>query len=184
METFDFNVVPDLDLRMFRELASCGYIKERRNIIFLGRSGAGKTHLATSLGIEACKNNCSTRFITCYGLVNELIEARQEKTLQRLVQKYARQDLLILDELGYIPFSKEGAELLFQVLAERHEKGSVILTTNLGFADWTKVFGDPVMTAALLDRLTHKAHIIDCNWDSFRLKQSLKDKNQQKKGNR
>lgn len=182
METFDFNMAPDLDLRMFRELAGCGYIREHRNVIFLGRSGAGKTHLSTILGIEACKNNYSARFITCYGLVNELIEARQEKTLQRLIQKYARYDLLILDELGYIPFSKEGAELLFQVLAERHEKGSVLLTTNLGFADWTQVFGDPVMTAALLDRLTHKAYIINCNWDSFRLKQSLKDKNLTKKG--
>lgn len=176
LETFDLSAVPELDIRLFRELAGAGYIKERRNVIFLGRSGAGKTHMATALGIEACKNNFRTKFITCYGLVNELIEARQERTLQRLLQRYARYDLLVLDELGYIPFSKEGSELLFQVLAERHEKGSVMITTNLGFADWTQVFGDPVMTAALLDRLTHKAHIIDCNWDSFRLKQSLKEK--------
>ena len=94
--------------------------------------------------------------------------------MQRLLARYARFDLLVLDELGYIPFSKEGAELLFQVLAERHEKGSVIITTNLGFADWTQVFGDPVMTAALLDRLTHKAQIIPCQWDSYRLQESLK----------
>jgi DNA replication protein DnaC len=132
--------------------------------------------MATALGIEACKNNSRTRFITCYGLVNELIEAREERELRRLIQRYTRYDLLILDELGYIPFSKEGSELLFQVLAERHERGSVIITTNLGFADWTQVFGDPIMTAALLDRLTHKAHIINCNWDSYRLKQSLKGK--------
>jgi len=132
--------------------------------------------MGTALGIEACKNNFRTRFVTCYGLVNELIEARQQRTLQRLIQRYVRYDLLILDELGYIPFSKEGAELLFQVLAERHEKDSVMITTNLGFADWTQVFGDPVMTAALLDRLTHKAHIINCTWDSYRLKQSLKEK--------
>lgn len=184
METFDFNAVPELDIRMFRELAGCEYIKEHRNVIFLGRSGAGKTHMATALGIETCKNNYRTRFVTCCGLVNELIEARQERTLQRLLQKYARYDLLILDELGYIPFSKEGAELLFQVLAERHEKGSVMTTTNLGFADWTQVFGDPVMTAALLDRLTHKAHIINCNWESFRLKQSLKERDPRGKGNR
>jgi DNA replication protein DnaC len=176
LETFDLSAVPDLDIRVFRDLAGGGYIQEHRNVIFLGRSGTGKTHMATALGIEACKNNFRTRFITCYGLVNELIEARQEKTLQRLLQKYARYDLLVLDELGYIPFSKEGAELLFQVLAERHEKGSVMITTNLGFADWTQVFGDPVMTAALLDRLTHKAHILNCNWESYRLKQSLKEK--------
>jgi DNA replication protein DnaC len=183
MESFDLSAVPELDIRLFRELAEGGYIRERRNVIFLGRSGAGKTHMATALGIEACKNKFRTRFVSCYGLVNELIEARQEKALQRLIQRYIRYDLLILDELGYIPFSKEGSELLFQVLAERHEKGSVMITTNLGFADWTKVFGDPVMTAALLDRLTHKAHIISCNWDSYRLKQSLKEKGKTRKEN-
>lgn len=176
MESFDLAAVPELDIRLFRDLAGSDFIKERKNVIFLGRSGTGKTHMATALGIEACRNNYRTRFVTCYGLVNELIEARQEKTLQRLLQRYARYELVILDELGYIPFSKEGSELLFQVLAERHERGSVIITTNLGFADWTQVFGDPVMTAALLDRLTHKARIINCNWDSFRLKQSLKEK--------
>jgi DNA replication protein DnaC len=181
IETFDLTAVPELDIRLFRDLAGGGYIRERRNVIFLGKSGAGKTHMATALGIEACKNNFRTRFVSCYSLANELIEARQERSLQRLVQRCVRYDLLILDELGYIPFSKEGSELLFQILAERHEKGSVMITTNLGFADWTKVFGDPVMTAALLDRLTHKAHIINCNWDSFRLKQSLKEKGKPRK---
>jgi DNA replication protein DnaC len=176
LETFDIAAVPELDLRLFRELTGESYIKEHRNVIFLGKSGVGKTHMATALGIEACKNNFRTRFVTCYGLVNELIEARQERTLQRLIQRYVRYDLLILDELGYVPFSKEGSELLFQVLAERHEKGSVMITTNLGFADWTQIFGDQVMTAALLDRLTHRAHIINCHWDSYRLKQSLKEK--------
>ena len=174
MEGFDFDLTPDLDIRLVRELSGCDYIKERRNIIFLGRSGTGKTHLATALGVEACKSNYRTRFVSCYTLVNELIEARQDKDLQRLIQRYSRYDLLILDELGYIPFSREGSELLFQVLAERQEKGSVIITTNLGFADWTQVFDDPVMTAALLDRLTHKAHIVNCQWESYRLKQSLK----------
>ncbi len=173
MEGFDFNAVDGLDIRLIRDLSGCDYIKERRNVIFLGRSGAGKTHLATALGVDACKNNYRTRFVSCYALVNELIEAREERDLQRLIQRYARYDLLILDELDYIPFSKEGSELLFQVLAERQEKGSVIITTNLGFADWTQVFGDPVMTAALLDRLTHRAHIVNCQWDSYRLKQSL-----------
>ncbi len=176
LETFDIEAAPDLDMRLFRELSNCDFIKEHKNIIFLGRSGTGKTHMATAIGIESCRNNYRTRFITCYGLVNELIEAREEKALQRILQRYARYDLLILDELGYIPFSKEAGELLFQVLAERHERGSVIITTNLGFADWTQVFGDSVMTAALLDRLTHKAHIINCSWESYRLKQSLKNK--------
>lgn len=176
VETFDLNAVPDLDMRLFRELCGSDYIKEHRNVIFLGKSGVGKTHLATALGIEACKANYRTRFISCYGLVNELIEARELRDLNRLIQRYSRYDLLILDELGYIPFSKEGSELLFQVLAERYEKGSIMITTNLGFADWTQVFGDPVITATLLDRLTHKAHIIDCMWESYRLKQSIKAK--------
>jgi len=176
LEGFDFNSVDGLDIRRIRDLSGCDYIKERRNVIFLGRSGAGKTHLATALGVEACKNNHRTRFVSGYALVNELIEARQEKGLQRLIQRYTGYELLIIDELGYIPFSKEGAELLFQILAERQEKGSVIITTNLGFADWTQIFGDPVMTAALLDRLTHRAHIVNCQWDSYRLKQSLKEK--------
>lgn len=176
MEGFDFGAVAGLDMRLIRELSGCDYIKERRNVIFLGRSGTGKTHLATALGVDACKNNYRTRFVSCYALVNELIEARQERDLQRIIQRHSRYDLLILDELGYIPFSKEGSELLFQVFAERQEKGSVVITTNLGFADWTQVFGDPVMTAALLDRLTHRAAIVNCQWDSYRLKQSLQEK--------
>ena len=173
LETFNLDAVPKLDIRIFRELISCEYVKEHRNVIFLGSSGTGKTHMATALGLEACKNNYNTRFITCYGLVNELVEAREQRELQRIIKRYSRYDLLILDELGYIPFSKEGAELLFQVLAERYEKGSVMITTNLGFADWTRIFGEQNMTAALLDRLTHKARIINCSWNSYRLKQSL-----------
>ena len=174
LESFAFEAAPVLDKRLMRELATGEYLKEKRNVIMLGKSGTGKTHLATALGIEACRQSQRVRFVTGYALANELIEARTEKDLTRLIGKYTRLDLLILDELGYVPFSKEGAELLFQILAERHERGSVIITTNLGFADWTQIFGDPNMTAALLDRLTHRAHIIECTWDSYRLKQSLK----------
>lgn len=174
LETFGFEAAPALDKRFVRELATGEYLKEKRNVIMLGKSGTGKTHLATALGIEACRQSQRVRFVTGYALANELIEARTEKELTRLIGKYTRLDLLILDELGYVPFSKEGAELLFQILAERHERGSVIITTNLGFADWTQIFGDHNMTAALLDRLTHRAHIIECTWDSYRLKQSLK----------
>ncbi|MBW2370537.1 MAG: IS21-like element helper ATPase IstB [Deltaproteobacteria bacterium] len=176
VETFDLNAVPDLDMRLFRDLCGCDYIKEHRNVIFLGGSGTGKTHMATALGIEACKANYRTRFISGYGLVNELLETRETRDLSRIIQRYSRYDLLILDELGYIPFSKEGSELLFQVLAERYERGSVMITSNLGFADWTQVFGDPIITATLLDRLTHRAYTINCPWDSYRLKQSIKEK--------
>ncbi|WP_300672011.1 IS21-like element helper ATPase IstB [Desulfoluna sp.] len=174
LETFDFTASPQLDRRLVRELATGEYLKEKRNIIFMGKSGTGKTHLATALGIEACTEGHRTRFVTGCGLANELIEAGDKKGLTRMLKRYAGYGLLVVDELGYVPFSKEGGELLFQVLAERHEKRSVIITTNLGFGDWTQVFGDPNLTAALLDRLTHKAHVIHCNWDSYRLKETLK----------
>ena len=181
LEAFDFEEAPDLDTMLIRELANGDYIKEPRNIIFLGKSGTGKTHLSIALGIAACKKSFRVRFVSGYSLANELIEARKDKDLSRIIQRYTRYDLLILDELGYIPFTKEGAELLFQVMAERHEKGAIIITTNLGFADWTQIFGDSNMTAALLDRLTHNAHIINCTWKSFRLKQTLKGRKQTKK---
>ena len=176
LEAFDQQAAPGLDRRLLHQLAPGEYISQHRNVIFLGKSGTGKTHLATGLGVEACRQGITTRFVTGCGLANELLEARQDHTLSRMIQRYARYGLLILDELGYVPFSKEGAELLFQVLAERHERGSVIITSNLGFADWTQVFGEATLTAALLDRLTHKAHIVTCDWESFRLQESLKVK--------
>lgn len=176
IETFQFEAAPDLDVRQVKELIEGQYIQEARNVIFLGRSGTGKTHLATALGMEACRQGVRTRFVTGCALANELIEARDEKLLRRVMKRYGSYGLLIVDELGYVPFSKEGAELLFQVLAERHEKKSVIITTNLGFGDWTQIFGDPTLTAALLDRITHKAHVINCSWESYRLKDTLKRK--------
>ena len=174
LETFNFSAAPDLDARFIKELSCGNYIKEKRNIIFLGKSGTGKTHLATALGMEACSQGHRARFVTGCALANELIEARNEKRLSRMIKRYSCCNPLIIDELGYVPFSKEGAELLFQVLADRHELRSVIITTNMGFGDWTQIFGDPNLTAALLDRVTHKAHIINCSWDSYRLKETLK----------
>jgi DNA replication protein DnaC len=174
LETFEMEEAKGLEKRVIMELSSGEYIKEKRNVIFLGRSGVGKTHLATGLGIKACKEKYKVRFITGYGLVNELTEARKESVLSKVLQKYLRCELLILDELGYVPFSKEGSELLFQVLAERHERGSVIITSNLGFGEWTTLFRDQTMTAALLDRLTHRACILNCSWESYRLKETLK----------
>jgi len=176
LETFDFEAATGLDARLIKELSSCEYAKKSRNVIFMGKSGTGKTHLATGLGMEACKHGIRTRFVTGCGLANELIEARDEKLLGRAVKRYASYGLLIIDELGYVPFSKEGAQLIFQILAERHERKPVMITTNMGFGDWTQIFGDPSMTAALLDRITHKAHVINCSWESYRLKQTLKSK--------
>ncbi len=176
LETFDFEAATGLDARLIKELSDCEYVKKARNVIFLGKSGTGKTHMATGLGMEACRHGIRTRFVTGCGLANELIEARDEKLLARAVKRYAGYGLLIIDELGYVPFSKEGAQLIFQILAERHERKPVMVTTNMGFGDWTQIFGDPSMTAAILDRITHKAHVIDCNWDSYRLKETLKNK--------
>ena len=176
LETFDFEAATGLDARLIKELSSCEYAKKSRNVIFMGKSGTGKTHLATGLGMEACKHGIRTRFVTGCGLANELIEARDEKLLGRAVKRYGSYGLLIIDELGYVPFSKEGAQLIFQILAERHERKPVMITTNMGFGDWTQIFGDPSMTAALLDRITHKAHVINCSWESYRLKETLKSK--------
>ncbi len=173
LETFHFEKAVGLDARQIQQLCTCEYIGQCHNVIFLGQSGTGKTHLATGLGIEACKQGFRTRFVTGCGLVNELLEAQQERVLSRLLKRYAGYDLLILDELGYVPFSKAGAELLFQVLAERHERKSVIVTTNLGFADWTQIFGEANLTAALLDRLTHRASFLYCSWESYRLDETL-----------
>jgi DNA replication protein DnaC len=181
LETFDFGAAPELDARLIQELSGCEYVQKARNVIFLGKSGAGKTHLATSLGIEACKNGIRTRFVTGCGLANELIEARDEKALSRITKRYAGYGLLIIDELGYVPFSKEGGQLIFQILAERNERKPVVITTNMGFGDWTQIFGDAHMTAALLDRVTHKAHVINCSWESYRLKETLKNKKRSSK---
>lgn len=180
IEMFDMASAPELNVRLVKDLCQCEYIKESRNIVLMGRSGTGKTHLATAFGMEACRQGYRTRFTTSCGLVNELLEARDDRQLGRTLQRYSRYDLLIVDELGYVPFSKEGAELLFQVFAERHERKSVIITTNIGFADWTQVFGDAHLTAALLDRLTHHAHVISFTWDSYRLKETLKRRQKDK----
>lgn len=182
LEQFDYGSAPGLDKRLMRELESGEYLRSHRNIIFTGKTGTGKTHLATGLGVVACGQGIGTRFVNGCGLNNELVEAQTERRLSRVIQKYARYGLVVVDELGYVSFSRESAELLFQVLAERHERGSVIITTNLGFADWTQVFGDATLTAALLDRLTHKAHIINCTWDSYRLQETLRARRATSKG--
>jgi DNA replication protein DnaC len=181
LDAFDFSATSDLNPRVIQELAEGEYLRQARNIILVGRSGTGKTHLATALGIESCREGIRTRFLTVCGLVNELLEARAEQSLKRALRRYQGYGLLILDELGYVPLSRDGANLLFQVLAERHERRSVIITTNLAFGDWTQVFEDPNLTAALLDRVTHRAHIIECHWDSYRLKETLRRKGEKRK---
>ena len=154
------------------ELARCEYIERRENVIALGPSGTGKTHVALGLGLAACQKGLSVGFTTAAALVHELLEARDERRLLRLQKQLAAYRLLIIDELGYVPLSPTGAELLFEVFSQRYERGSVIVTSNLPFDEWTSVFGTERLTGALLDRLTHHVHILELNGDSYRLKSS------------
>ena len=154
------------------ELARSEYVARRENIIAVGNSGTGKTHIVLGLGLAACQKGLSVGFTTAAALVHELIEARDEKRLLRLQRQYAGYKLLIIDELGYVPFSQTGAELLFELFSQRYERGSTIVTSNLPFDEWTGVFASERLTGALLDRLTHHVHILEMNGDSYRLKQS------------
>jgi len=172
LDTFDFLAFPSLNKALVLELARCEYIERKDNVIALGNSGTGKTHVALGLGLAACQRGLSVGFTTAAALVHELIEARDERRLLNLQRKLARLKLLIIDELGFVPLSKTGAELLFEVFSQRYERGSVLATSNLPFDEWTEIFGSERLTGALLDRLTHHVHILEMNGDSFRLKQS------------
>jgi DNA replication protein DnaC len=172
LDSFDFIAIPSLNKMLVTELARGEYILRRENIIALGNSGTGKTHVALALGLAACQRGFSVGFTTAAGLVHQLMEARDEKRLLRLQTQLAAHKLLIIDELGYVPLSPTGAELLFEVFSQRYERGSVLVTSNLPFEEWTSVFGSERLTGALLDRLTHHVHILELNGDSYRLKQS------------
>ena len=172
LDSFDFKGLPSLNKMLVMELARCEYIKRQENIIALGNSGTGKTHIAIGLGLAACQKCLSVGFITASALVHELLEARDEKRLLRLQKQLAKYSLLIIDELGYVPLSATGAELLFEVFSQRYERGSTIVTSNLPFDEWTTTFGSERLTGALLDRLTHHVHILEMNGESYRLKQS------------
>jgi len=172
LDTFDFLAIPSLNKALVLELARCEYVERRDNVIALGNSGTGKTHVALGLGLAACQRGLSVGFTTAAALVHELIEARDERRLLNLQRKLARLKLLIIDELGFVPLSKTGAELLFEVFSQRYERGSVLATSNLPFDEWTEIFGSERLTGALLDRLTHHINILEMNGDSFRLKQS------------
>ena len=174
LDSFDFKAIPSLNKMLVMELARCEFVTRRENIIALGPSGTGKTHAALGLGLAACQKGMRVRCVTAAALVHEMIEAVDERRLQRLQKQLAAQDLLIIDELGFVPLSKTGAELLFEVISQRYERGSIIITSNLPFDEWTEVFGTERLTGAILDRLTHHVHILEMNGDSFRLRQSRK----------
>jgi DNA replication protein DnaC len=171
-DTFDFTAIPSLNKPLVLELARCEYIVAHDNVIALGNNGTRKTHACLALGLAACQRGFSVDFFAAAGLVHQLMEARDERRLLKLQTQLAAVKLLIIDELGYVPLSQTGAELLFEIFSQRHERGSTIVTSNLPFEEWTAVFGSQRLTGALLDRLTHRAHILELNGESYRLKQS------------
>ncbi len=177
LDSFDFKAIPSLNKMLVLELARCDYVERRENVIALGNSGTGKTHIALGLGLAACQKGLTVGFTTAAALVHELMEARDEKRLLRFQKHLTKYKLLIIDELGFVPLSKTGAELLFEVFSQRYERGSTMLTSNLPFDEWTEVFGSERLTGALLDRLTHHVHILEMNGDSYRLNQSKKRQN-------
>jgi DNA replication protein DnaC len=172
LDSFVFTAIPSLNKMLVLELARCEYILRRENIIALGNSGTGKSHVALGLGLAACQRGFSVVFTTAAQLVHQLMEARDEKRLLRLQRELQAAKLLIIDELGYVPLSPTGAELLFEVFSQRYEHGSTVVTSNLPFEEWTSVLGSERLTGALLDRLTHHVHILTMNGESYRLTQS------------
>jgi DNA replication protein DnaC len=169
LDTFDFGGQPSINQELVRELARGEYIDNRENVLFIGNSGTGKTHLATALAFAACQQGRSVRFFTATGLVTQLLERRQDRELERFQKQLERLELIVLDELGYVPFSKAGAELLFDVVGRAYERTSLMLTTNLPFEEWVEIMGSERLTGALLDRLTHRVHIVEANGPSYRL---------------
>jgi DNA replication protein DnaC len=172
LDSFDFLAMPSLNKALVLELARGDYIERRENVIALGNSGTGKTHIALGLGLAACQRGVSVGFTTAAALVHELLEARDEKRLLRLQKQLANYKPLIIDELGFVPLSKSGAELLFEIFSQRYERGSTLVTSNLPFDEWTEILGSERLTGALLDRLTHHVHILEMNGESYRLAQS------------
>ncbi|QDU62395.1 transposase/IS protein [Planctomycetes bacterium Pan216] len=170
LEEFDFAARASLNKPLVLELLKGDYLERRENILLVGPSGTGKTHLATALGMAACAQGRKVRFVRVTELLTLLLEARDERQLLRLRQQLAKLDLLILDELGYVPASKAGAELLFDVIATAYERYSLLVTTNLPFEHWTEVLGSERLTGAALDRLTHRCHILETTGESYRLK--------------
>jgi len=169
LDSFDFKAIPKLNKMQVLELARCEWIERRENVIALGPSGTGKTHVALGLGLAACQKGLPVRFITAATLVSELMEARDERRLLRMQKQLANVKLLIIDELGFVPLSKTGAELLFELISQRYERGATMITSNLPFDEWTETFGTERLTGALLDRLTHHVNILEMNGESYRL---------------
>lgn len=173
LEEFDFSQCPKVSPTALRGLADGGYLDRAEPVILIGECGTGKTHLATALCVAACHQKRRVRFTTAAALVNELLEARQGAQLSRVLGRWARYELLAIDEVGYVPMAEIGAELLFQVITDRTERAALILTTNLPFAEWTQVFPNARLCKALLDRVTDGAHIIETGTESYRFRRTI-----------
>lgn len=180
LEEFDFNQAPQIPAAKIRELAAGGYIERAEPVVLMGECGTGKTHLATGLCVAACRQKRRVRFTTAANLVNELVEARQQNAIRRALARWLRYDLIALDEVGYVPLAEIGAEFLFQVIADRVEKATWIVTTNLPFSEWTQVFPNPRLCKALLDRITDRAHIIETGIDSYRFRRTMEIRQKKK----
>jgi DNA replication protein DnaC len=183
LDEFDFRQAPMVSPTRMSELAEGGYIERAEPIVFIGDSGTGKTHLLSALCVAACRQRRRVRFTTAAALVNELVEAKQQLQLRRVLGRWARYDVIAIDEVGYVPLAELGAEFLFQVIAERAERSAVLLTTNLPFSEWTQVIPNARLCKAVLDRITDRAHIIETGVDSFRFKRTLAQRQRKGSGN-
>lgn len=179
LEEFDYTQSPMVSAAKMRELAEGGYIDRAEPILFIGECGTGKTHLLSGLCVAACRQKRRVRFTTAAALVNELVEAKHQLQLRRVMARWSRYDLIAIDEVGYVPLAEVGAEFLFQVIAERAEKAAVIVTTNLPFSEWTQVIPNARLCKALLDRITDRAHILETGTESYRFRRTI---NKHKKG--
>jgi DNA replication protein DnaC len=173
---FDFTRLPDLEPLTVHRLGGCEFVTKAENVLLVGSSGTGKTHLATAIAVEACRRRHSVRFFTVSQLVEALMEAKSERALGRMRANLKKVDLLVLDELGFVPLPASGAELLFDIVSDRYEKASIVITTNLPFEEWISVLASEPLTHAMLDRLTHHVHILEMNGRSYRLAQSLESR--------
>jgi DNA replication protein DnaC len=173
LDDFDFSKAPQVPATKIHELAEGGYIERAEPVILIGDCGTGKTHLLTGLCVAACRQKRRVRFATAAALVNELVEAKQQLQLRRVLARWERYDVIAIDEVGYVPMAELGAEFLFQVIAERAEKAAVILTTNLPFSEWTQVIPNARLCKALLDRITDRAHIVETGADSYRFRRTV-----------